>query len=66
MLSLNKATSESEFLECNRRPRAVESAAGIHYTAELKFDGLAVEVVYEGGVVAKGSTEDGMVGEDVT
>ena len=69
MLSLNKATSESEFLEFHRRviEQSGVPADNIQYTAEPKFDGLAVEVVYEGGVVAKGSTRgDGMVGEDVT
>jgi DNA ligase (NAD+) len=69
MLSLNKATSESEFLDFHRR---VMDHTGDHveelaYTAEPKFDGLAVEVVYERGALVQGSTRgDGMVGEDVT
>ena len=69
MLSLNKATSESEFLEFHRRvmEQSRVPAERIEYTAEPKFDGLAVEMVYERGAVAQGSTRgDGMVGEDVT
>jgi len=37
------------------------------FYCELKIDGLAVELVYENGVFAKGSTRgDGIIGEDVT
>jgi DNA ligase (NAD+) len=69
MLSLNKATSESEFLDFHRRVLEHTSAQvkTMAYTAEPKFDGLAVEVVYERGTIVQGSTRgDGMVGEDVT
>jgi DNA ligase (NAD+) len=69
MLSLNKATSESEFLEFHRRvvEQSRVPAERIEYTAEPKFDGLAVEVAYEGGAVAQGSTRgDGTTGEDIT
>jgi DNA ligase (NAD+) len=69
MLSLNKATTESEFLDFHRRVLDL-SAAGeknIRYTVEPKFDGLAVEVIYSDGLFSLGSTRgDGIVGEDVT
>jgi DNA ligase (NAD+) len=39
----------------------------IEYTAEPKFDGLAIELVYKDGTLVQGSTRgDGYVGEDVT
>ena len=69
MLSLNKATSEAEFLDFHRRVLELSGAdeKKIKYTVEPKFDGLAVELVYENGTLTIGSTRgDGVAGEDVT
>ncbi|MDR1227482.1 MAG: NAD-dependent DNA ligase LigA [Azoarcus sp.] len=44
-----------------------ETAPPIEYTAELKFDGLAVSLRYEHGLFVRGATRgDGLNGEDVT
>lgn len=44
-----------------------ESAPAIDYVAELKFDGLAMSLRYEAGVLVCAATRgDGAVGEDVT
>lgn len=69
MLSLGKVTSEEEFLDFHRRVRDLSGSGeeGLQYTVEPKFDGLAVELVYEHGVLTLGATRgDGVVGEDVT
>ncbi|OGC83792.1 MAG: DNA ligase (NAD(+)) LigA [candidate division Zixibacteria bacterium RBG_16_43_9] len=69
MLSLNKATTEEELSDFHRRVLELSGLpeSKIEYTAEPKFDGLAVELVYEDGVFTQGSTRgDGYVGEDVT
>lgn len=69
MLSLNKATSEAEFLDFHRRVRELSGAdeKRIRYTVEPKFDGLAVDLVFTSGTFSLGSTRgDGVVGEDVT
>jgi len=69
MLSLNKATTETEFLDFHRRVTELSmvSENEIIYTVEPKFDGLAVEIVYHQGLFTLGATRgDGIVGEDVT
>ena len=44
-----------------------DSEPAIEYVAELKFDGLAVNLRYEQGVLARAATRgDGETGEDVT
>ncbi|WP_412479944.1 NAD-dependent DNA ligase LigA [Azonexus sp. IMCC34839] len=44
-----------------------DSAPQVEYAAELKFDGLAISLRYENGVLVRGATRgDGATGEDVT
>jgi DNA ligase (NAD+) len=44
-----------------------EDALPVEYTAELKFDGLAISLRYEHGVLVQAATRgDGETGEDVT
>jgi len=69
MLSLNKATTAEERSDFHRRVMELTGLdeSKIEYTAEPKFDGLAIELVYKDGVLIQGSTRgDGYVGEDVT
>jgi DNA ligase (NAD+) len=67
MLSLGKATSETEFLDFHRRVVELSGEGKISYVVEPKFDGLAIEVVYTNGVFSLGSTRgDGTLGEEVT
>jgi DNA ligase (NAD+) len=68
MLSLANAMDAEEMIEFDQRiKRFLKSDAAIEYVAEVKLDGLAVELVYEDGRLAIASTRgDGVNGEDVT
>ncbi|MBV8773273.1 MAG: NAD-dependent DNA ligase LigA [Deltaproteobacteria bacterium] len=68
MLSLGNAMNAEEMLEFDRRiKRFLRSGEDLEYVAEVKLDGLAVELVYEDGHLTVGSTRgDGVNGEDVT
>ncbi|MEE9553407.1 MAG: NAD-dependent DNA ligase LigA [candidate division Zixibacteria bacterium] len=69
MLSLNKAMNTEDFLDFDRRMHELIAGEGgdIVYSVEPKYDGLAVELIYENGVFVSGSTRgDGITGEEVT
>jgi DNA ligase (NAD+) len=68
MMSLGNAMDAEEMREFDKRiKRMLKSDAEIEYVAEVKLDGLGVELIYEDGVLAVGSTRgDGTNGEDVT
>jgi len=69
MLSLNKAMNKEDFLDFDRRMHDLIAGEGgeIEYFAEPKYDGLAVELIYENGLLVAGSTRgDGVTGEEVT
>jgi DNA ligase (NAD+) len=67
MLSLNNGFSEEDVRNFDRRIREALEADAIEYSAEPKFDGLAISLRYEDGRFVQGATRgDGMTGEDVT
>ncbi|HUS58653.1 MAG TPA: NAD-dependent DNA ligase LigA [Planctomycetota bacterium] len=73
MLSLNNAMNEAELREWFQQISSGISAADgalfqteIELVAEPKLDGLAVELIYENGLLVTGATRgDGSTGEDV-
>src|SRR6185369_17091278 len=67
MLSLQNVTTREELAAFDERVRKFLGRERIEYVGEPKVDGVAVELVYEGGTLGVGSTRgDGVVGEDVT
>ena len=68
MLSLDNAFGEEAVIEFERRVRRLlELEAPVAYMVEPKMDGVAVELVYQNGVLAQASTRgDGYTGEDIT
>ncbi len=68
MMSLHNAFSSDELRSWSERvSRRLEGRAVPSYATELKFDGLAISLRYEDGVLVQGATRgNGRVGEDVT
>ncbi|MCX7946351.1 MAG: NAD-dependent DNA ligase LigA [Hydrogenophilus sp.] len=67
MLSLMNAFSEEEVRAFDRRCREGLGVTSVRYACEPKFDGVAVTLIYEEGVLVRGATRgDGYRGEDVT
>jgi DNA ligase (NAD+) len=67
MLSLDNARNEKEFHDFHKRVTEALGVPDPEYLIEYKFDGLAIEIVYERGVLKVASTRgDGVHGEDVT
>ncbi len=68
MLSIDNGFTEDDVRTYDRRVRERLGVPGpIEYTAEPKFDGLAISVLYRDGVLARAATRgDGVTGEDVT
>jgi len=70
MLSLSNTYSLGELEEFYNRVRKLLVLEGVHeqeMVAELKFDGVAVSLVYRNGLLVRGATRgDGVQGDDIT
>jgi DNA ligase (NAD+) len=67
MLSLSNTYNEDEVRDFDRRVRSVLGQEPFRYVCELKFDGVAVSLLFSGGVFLRGATRgDGTQGDDIT
>ena len=67
MLSLDNVFSAEEFHAFIKRLQERLDHSGLRLSAEPKFDGLAISLRYENGVLVRAATRgDGATGEDVT
>lgn len=67
MISLDNAMNEGEIREFVNRVQKALPGEQIEFVAEPKIDGLAVELIYENGILVAGATRgDGITGEDIT
>ncbi len=70
MTSFNDAFTEEDMIEWEKRIKKLLSPkeqAELNYFCEVKFDGLAIELIYKDKIFSVGATRgDGIVGEDVT
>lgn len=67
MLSLSNSYNFDELTDFDTRIRNLIPGQEYEYVCELKFDGLAVSLIYENGIFVRGATRgDGTKGDDVT
>lgn len=67
MLSLDNTYSEEDLRAFDERVRKLLKREAVDYVVELKIDGLAVALHYEGGVFKAGATRgDGVQGDDIS
>jgi len=67
MLSLDSIVDQSEVQAFDQRMKRELETPSVEYSAEPKFDGLSVELMYDHGIFTRGATRgDGTTGEDVT
>ena len=67
MLSLGNTYSEEDLVEFDKRVQKGLNGRAYEYICELKFDGVALSMTYENGVLVQGATRgDGVRGDDIT
>lgn len=67
MLSLANSYTREEVLDFDRRVRDGLGVDTVAYVCELKYDGVAMSLTYENGLLVMGATRgDGERGDDVT
>ncbi|MEZ0538682.1 NAD-dependent DNA ligase LigA [Fibrella arboris] len=67
MLSLGNTYSESDLAEFDARVRKGLNGEAFDYICEQKFDGVALSMTYEQGLLVQGATRgDGVRGDDIT
>lgn len=67
MLSLGNTYSEQELIEFDERVNKGLLGKPYEYICELKFDGVALSMTYENGILVRGVTRgDGSKGDDIT
>lgn len=67
MLSLANTYSEEELVDFDERVRKGLGGQEFEYICELKFDGVAISIRYENGLLVQAVTRgDGVQGDDVT
>src|SRR5690606_2198011 len=67
-LSINNGFTDDEIVAFDRRSReALDTEQEVEYATEPKFDGLAISLRYETGILVQAATRgDGTTGENVT
>ena len=67
MLSIDNTYSSDELIEFDKRVKRMADVEYVDYVVELKYDGVAVSLIYEDGKFILGASRgDGFRGDDIT
>ncbi|MEX0718616.1 MAG: NAD-dependent DNA ligase LigA [Planctomycetaceae bacterium] len=67
MLSIDNVYDEEELAEFDKRVRKLLGGEPVEYTVEYKIDGVAINLIYEDGLLTQGVTRgNGVEGDDIT
>ena len=67
MLSLENSYDADDLIEWDKRAKKLVSTAAIEYSAEPKYDGASISLIYDNDILVRGATRgDGVAGDDVT
>ncbi len=67
MLSLGNTYSREDLIDFDKRVNKGLGSEDYEYVCELKFDGVAISIIYENGILTQAITRgDGVKGDDVT
>lgn len=67
MLSLANTYSKEEIVDFVKRAEQTLGINNLEWVCELKYDGLAISLLYENGVLVRAATRgNGLIGDDVT
>ena len=67
MLSLENSYNPQDLVDWDKRIKGLVDNEIIEYSAEPKFDGASISLIYEKNILTRGATRgDGIAGDDVT
>src|SRR5690606_33934108 len=67
MLSLENSYNTQDLVEWAQRLKGIVDGQKVHYSAEPKYDGASISLIYENDMLVRGATRgDGVSGDDIT
>ena len=67
MLSLENSYNPQDLVDWDKRAKGLVDTQQIIYSAEPKFDGASISLIYENNMLIRGATRgDGIAGDDIT
>ena len=67
MLSLENSYNQQDLIDWDKRVKGLVGVHEIMYSAEPKFDGASISLIYENDMLVRGATRgDGIAGDDIT